>query len=179
MKAPEHEASWYVKFTLVAIAYFNILHLLVHFLAYRFIQLYRDMSLQKKTEYRTYIISPIHAFAAVFMSTWAMWFVCGDSKTVFNSHECINTVRYVDIWATLHTCGYFITDFFLALLRNPGSYQLRLSDICTPYRSCNHFLSNSLLYGLLCRIRSHAFVHRSVDTFCECKMVALHARTVD
>ena len=46
------------------------------------------------------------------MSTYAMWYVCGDGKTVFNSYECINTVRYVHIWATLHTCGYFITDFF-------------------------------------------------------------------
>ena len=70
------------------------------------------MNTQKKTEYRTYIISPIHAVAAVLMSTYAMWFVCGDGKTVFNSYECINTVRYVHIWATLHTCGYFITDFF-------------------------------------------------------------------
>ena len=44
MKAPHHDASWYFKFTLVAIVYFNILHLIVHLLATRFIQLYQDMN---------------------------------------------------------------------------------------------------------------------------------------
>lgn len=41
-----------------------------------------------------------------------MLFICGDGKTVFNNDECMNTVRYVHIWAMLHTCGYFLNDFF-------------------------------------------------------------------
>ena len=42
-----------------------------------------------------------------------MFFICGDGKTVFNNSECLETVRYIHIWALLNTCGYFFTDFFL------------------------------------------------------------------
>jgi hypothetical protein len=36
-KAPEHDASWYFKLTLVAIVYFNFLHVIIHIMANRFI----------------------------------------------------------------------------------------------------------------------------------------------
>ena len=48
----------------------------------------------------------------MILAVISMWFICGDGKTVFNSDECINTPRYIHIWALLHTCGYFLTDFF-------------------------------------------------------------------
>ena len=114
MKAPSHNELFYLKFTLVAIAYFMIMHLIIHLLATRFTQIYHEMNTLKQTEYRTYVLSPLHSIAAVIMSVWAMWFVCGDDKTVFNDEECMNTVRYIHIWAVLHSCGYFMVDFFWA-----------------------------------------------------------------
>jgi len=70
------------------------------------------MSRVKQTEYRSYILSITHAIGCVYLSTISMFFICGDDKTVFNSEECVNNVRYIHIWALLHTCGYFLMDFF-------------------------------------------------------------------
>ena len=70
------------------------------------------MDLRKRVEYRAYISSPIHALLSVTLSIIAMFFICGDGKTVFNDDKCFNTPRLVHIWALLNTCGYFIVDFF-------------------------------------------------------------------
>lgn len=64
----------------------------------------------KQTEYRTYWTSMIHAMGCFILSTIAMWYICGDGKTVFNNDECMNTPRYIHVWALLHTCGYFTQD---------------------------------------------------------------------
>ena len=124
MKAPDHNEMYYFKCTLIAIAFFFTLHLITHLLCYRNTQIYRDMNTVKRTEYRTYIISIIHAFGAVFLATISMWYICGDGKTVFNTDECMNTVRYVHIWALLHTCGYFISDFFFLFFVIKGNSTL-------------------------------------------------------
>lgn len=78
----------------------------------------------KQAEYRTYTTSFIHALVCVFLSTIAMFYICGEGKTVFNSDECINTVRYVHIWALIHTCGYFIVDFIYIWFVIEGSSAL-------------------------------------------------------
>jgi len=97
---------------MLAIVYFLAMHVVIHFVAMRSTSVYRDMNAVKKTEYRSYIVSPVHALVAVILSTISMFFICGDGKTVFNNDECMNTVRYVHVWALLHTCGYFFVDFF-------------------------------------------------------------------
>jgi hypothetical protein len=53
-----------------------------------------------------------------------MWFICENGQTVFNSEECINTVRYIHIWALLHTCGYFLVDFFFLFFIIKGTSTL-------------------------------------------------------
>ena len=63
-------------------------------------------------EYRAYVTSPVHAMLSVFLSVTAMFYICGDGKTVFDDDHCFNTPRYIHIWALLNTCGYFIVDFF-------------------------------------------------------------------
>lgn len=71
-----------------------------------------EMNLRKRVEYRAYVVSPIHALLSVILSVIAMFFICGDGKTVFNDDKCFNTPRLIHIWALLNTCGYFIVDFF-------------------------------------------------------------------
>ena len=66
----------------------------------------------ERTEYRTWALGPVHSTIAVFLSVIAMFFICGDGKTVFNNDECMNTVRYLHVWCLNHTCGYFISDLF-------------------------------------------------------------------
>jgi uncharacterized membrane protein len=124
MKAPDRNELYYFKFTLLSVAYFFAMHLLIHVVAMRKARVYREMTTAKKTEYRTYIVSPIHAIVAVVLSTISMFYICGDGKTVFNNDECMNTVRYVHIWALLHTCGNFLVDFFFLYFVVGGSSSL-------------------------------------------------------
>ena len=84
MKAPDRNEEYYFKFTLLAVAYFFLMHLVLHLIAMRYAQVYRDMNSVKRAEYRTYITSPIHAIVAVYLSATAMWWICEDGKTVFN-----------------------------------------------------------------------------------------------
>ena len=51
------------------------------------------------------------------MSTWSMFLLCGTAPTgemitIFTSQQCINTVRNLHFIALMHSCGYFIVDFF-------------------------------------------------------------------
>ena len=112
-KAPANDNWYYVRYSLLAIAYFFTLHFLIHQYYNRYRnQVYISMNTQKQTEYRTYILSIMHAIVCVYLSATAMWNICEDGKTVFDSQECMMTVRYIHVWALLHTCGYFLTDFF-------------------------------------------------------------------
>ena len=112
-KAPDRNMMYYFNCTLVAIAFYMLLHFAVHAIAKKKFDEYRyDMDLRKRVEYRTYIVSPVHALLSVFLSMIAMFWICGEGKTVFNDDHCFNTPRYIHIWALINTCGYFIVDFF-------------------------------------------------------------------
>lgn len=111
MTAPDHDEMYYFKFSLLCVVYWFAVHLVIHVVATNKAQVYREMDRAKQTEYRTYWCSPLHSMVCVSLSTIAMFFICGDGKTVFNNDACMNTVRYVHIWALLHTCGYFMVDF--------------------------------------------------------------------
>ena len=112
LKAPDHNELFYLKFSIVSLAYFFAFSLAIHLIATRKTLVYSEMNTVKQTLYRSYILSIAHAIGCVILAVISMWFICGDGKTVFNSDECINTPRYIHIWALLHTCGYFLTDFF-------------------------------------------------------------------
>lgn len=154
-QAPDHNEIYYFEFTLMAIAYFFAMHLVVHLLAKKFAPVYFDMTNVKQTEYRSYVTSIIHAIVCVILSTIAMLYICGDNKTVFNSDTCINTVRYVHIWALIHTCGYFIVDFFFIFCVIKGdtaldyqTYAHHIVAVCTFYQTL-YFMDVMVVFGVM------------------------------
>ena len=112
-RAPDENMMYYVNASIVACVFYLLVHYLIHVIAMRKYSVYKDeMDTRARVEYRSYICSPIHALLSVGLSMIAMFWICGHGKTVFNDDQCINTPRYIHIWALLNTCGYFITDFF-------------------------------------------------------------------
>lgn len=84
-----------------------------------------------------------------------MWFACEDSQTVFNSDKCINTVRYVHIWALLNTCGNFIQDFFWIYFvyegRSSLDYQTYAHHIVatTTFYQTLYFMDFCVVFGVM------------------------------
>ena len=146
---------YYFKFTILSIGYFFVMHLVIHYVAMRQTQIYRDLNLGKRTEYRTYVVSINHAIVAFFLSTISMWYICGNGQTVFNSEECIGTVRYIHIWALLHTCGYFLVDFFFLFFVIKGTstldyqtYAHHLIATVTFYQTL-YFMDFMVVFGVM------------------------------
>ena len=155
MKAPDHNELYYVKYTVISIAYFCTVLLVTHWLCLRYSQTYRDMDHLKRVEYRSYIKSIVHAIVAVFLSTISMWYICGDGKTVFNSDECMNTPRYIHVWALIHTCGYFLLDFFFLYFVTQGrtaldyqTYAHHLVAVTTFYQTL-YFMDFMIVFGVM------------------------------
>jgi len=73
---------------------------------------YLKLDRKKQGEYRASIISPIHAVICVIFAVAAMFYVCGEGQTVFNNEHCLETPRYLHIWALVNSCAYFIADTF-------------------------------------------------------------------
>jgi len=155
MRAPDRNELYYFKFTCLSIAFYMAVHLAVHLIALRKSHVYQEMSYVKRTEYRTYIVSPIHALFAVSLSTMAMFFICGDGKTVFNNDACFSTVRYIHIWALLNTCGYFFTDFFFLFFiiqgRTTLDYQTYAHHLvaCATYYQTLYWMDFMCVFGCM------------------------------
>lgn len=110
---------------------------------------------KKRIEYRTYVVSPIHSLLCVILSTISMFYICPDGKTVFNSDVCMNTPRYIHVWALLHSCGYFIVDFcfffFLVGGRTTLDYQTYAHHIIatlTFYQTL-YFMDFMIVFGVM------------------------------
>ena len=54
----------------------------------------------------------MHSIAAVVFAWLTMFNICGHGQTVFNNDKCLDTPRYLHIWALVNTCGYFVFDTF-------------------------------------------------------------------
>ena len=93
-------------------AFYGLLHLVLHGLNGWLNKRYQKLNRQKQGEYRSNLISPIHSIICVMFSTLAAFKVCGNGQTVFNNEHCMATPRYLHIWALVNTCGYFVTDTF-------------------------------------------------------------------
>lgn len=89
-----------------------VLNFIIHLLCLGCNKRYIKLDGVKQVEYRANVIGPVHSVISVVFATLAMFFVCGDGVTVFNSEECFNTARYLHIWALVNTCGYFVQDTF-------------------------------------------------------------------
>lgn len=104
-----------------ACIYFVAMHLVLHMIFTYFNPLYTKLAGSKQIEYRTNYVSPIHSIVCQVFSVVGMFFLCGGHETVFNSTECIETPRYWHIWAIIHTCCYFIVDFFFLMFGVGGT----------------------------------------------------------
>ena len=155
MKAPDHNEMYYFKFSVLSLAYFFAFGLAIHLIAARNTRVYSEMSRVKQTEYRSYILSMAHAIGCVILATISMFYICGDGQTVFNSDECINTPRYIHIWALLHTCGYFLMDFFFLWFVVEGNtaldyqtYAHHLVATATFYQTL-YFMDFMVVFGVM------------------------------
>ena len=106
-EAEDYDVTYYVKGTLVFIAFYFLLHLLVHLACVSCSTVYSERDTVKRIDYRSYVISILHSPIAVFLSFSGMFLVCGDDNTVFNDDKCYNTPRYIHIWSLLNTVAYF------------------------------------------------------------------------
>ena len=84
-----------------------------------------------------------------------MLYICGGNQTVFNSDECINTVRYIHIWALIHTCGYFFVDFIFIFFVIKGdtaldyqTYAHHIVAIATFYQTL-YFMDFMVVFGVM------------------------------
>ena len=93
-------------------AFYGFLHLATHCLCINFNKRYEKAGRVKQSHYRANIVGPIHALLSVYFAVLTMFYICGDGKTVFNNDICLNTPRYLHIWALVNTCGYFLADTF-------------------------------------------------------------------
>jgi len=92
---------------------------------------------------------------AVVLSTLAMFYVCGEGNTVFNSDECLSTPRNIHIWTLLHTTGYFITDFFVQYFLVQGraaidyqTYAHHIIGAVTFYQTL-YFMNYMVVFGVM------------------------------
>ena len=153
--APDHNEWYYFKYTILTLAYFMASTIAIHYICMRYNKVYQDMGSLKKHEYRLYYGSIQHAIVAVAFSTISMWYICGDGKTVFNNDECMNTVRYIHIWALLHTCAYFMFDFtwlfFVLQASSPLDYQTYAHHIIatTTFYQTLYFMDFMTVFGTM------------------------------
>ena len=116
MKAPDHNEMYYFNLTLISIAFFFACHLAVHLLCKKTF-VYKNCDYKKQAYFRTTIVSIFHSLVCIVLCYIALLKICPNGQTVFNSTECIETVRYIHIWSLITTCGFFIVDlFFIAVV---------------------------------------------------------------
>ena len=109
---PADRISHYFYLISYVIVAYGFAHLLIHLMCKGCNKRYLKLNKKKQGEYRATIISFIHSIICVLFATSAMFYVCGDGQSVFNNEHCLETPRYLHIWALVNSCGYFIADTF-------------------------------------------------------------------
>ena len=121
MRAPDEDQSYYFWGTVIMIGYWYIVLSVLDKVFMKHNSIYRGEDRKGKALYLSYVQSSIHALVSCLLATIGMFFVCGDGKNVFNSDSCINTPKYIHIWALLHSTSYFIYDFLVQWFIVEGS----------------------------------------------------------
>ena len=111
MKAPDENMEYYFKFTVLAVAFFFTVQLIVHLLCLK-TRVYPDCDFKKQAYFRTTVVSIFHSCICIVLCTIGLLYICPGDQTVFNSDVCINTVRYIHIWAVITSASFFIVDLF-------------------------------------------------------------------
>ena len=116
MKAPDENMEYYFKFSVLAVAFFFTAHLIVHLLCLR-TRVYPNCDNKKQAYFRTTVVSIFHSCICIVLCTIGLLMICPGDQTVFNSDVCINTVRYIHIWAVITSCGFFMVDLFVIVFQ--------------------------------------------------------------
>lgn len=96
----------------------------------------------KQTEYRSYLLSPSHSTTAVILSILGTFDSCSEGN-IFTNQECMNTPKFIHIWALQHTCAWFIVDSFFigVIIRGTSAFDLQMY--------AHHFVSVFTWYSTL------------------------------
>ena len=135
--------------------YFVILNTIVHGIFLWKNKLYNQFDAKKRTEYRAYLISMVHSIVSVFLSSLGMWWVCRIGKNVYNDFECMNTPKYIHLWALMHSVGYFIVDTFDLIFLIPDKkaydYQIIAHHIISIATFCGTlvFMNFTVVFGVM------------------------------
>ena len=126
---PRDNAEHYIQVMAAYCLYFAILNIVAHCTFLCFNETYTKITeSSKRTAYRANVLSIVHSIVSVALSSLGMWWVCDYDKNVFNDSQCMNTPKYIHLWALMHSVGYFIVDTFnLVVLikdKKPNDYQL-------------------------------------------------------
>ena len=84
-----------------------------------------------------------------------MWWVCRPGENVFNNEECLDTPKYIHLWALMHTVGYFIVDtfnlVFLMKDKRPYDYQMIVHHIIAITTFCGTlvFMNFTVVFGCM------------------------------
>ena len=122
--------------------YFFILHILSDQFGRHYYPAYKGLKENKKTEYRSYLLSPLHSVVAVTFSVLGCLYSC-DEGNIFTNVQCLNTPRFIHIWALQHTCAWFIVDtfFMAAVIRGTSAFDMQMY--------AHHFVSVFTWYSTL------------------------------
>ena len=124
---PPDNVEHYLQVMAIYCLYFTVLNLITHGIFLCCNETYsKKLEPIKRTEYRANVLSIFHASIAVILSSLGMWWVCDEDKDVFNDKECMNTPKYIHLWALMHSVGYFIIDTFnlFFLIKEWRSYDI-------------------------------------------------------
>ena len=74
---PNDNVSHFFVLIVYMCAFYGLLHLILHGINIKLNKRYGKLDAQKRGEYRSHLISPVHSVMCVIFSILAMFYVCG------------------------------------------------------------------------------------------------------
>ena len=155
MDFPADNADHYLAVMAAYSLYFAIINMTSHCVFLCWNKKYTSLEPGKRTEYRANVIAIFHSVIAVFLSSLGMWWVCRPGENVFNSNQCIDTPKYIHLWALMHSVGYFIVDtinyIFLVKEKKPSDMQNIGHHIIAITTFCGtlFFMNFTVVFGVM------------------------------
>ncbi len=113
--APHLPVSGYLFLAFAGIAFFFLLHIVLHFLIKVFYPGYAKLSSHDMHEYRMQVNGIVHALLASFFALYCILWTCPGDKNFFNDKECREIPRNCHVWTIFFTNGYLVSDLVLIL----------------------------------------------------------------
>lgn len=152
---PADNADHYLAVMAVYALYFAFTNLICHCVFLCWNKKYTGLAPAKRTEYRANVVAIIHSIVAVFLSSLGMWWVCRPGENVFNNNQCLDTPKYIHLWALMHSVGYFIIDtinlVFLTKEKGPYEYQIIGHHVIAMVTFCGtlFFMNFTVVFGVM------------------------------